>query len=128
MSGVRISTVRRDARFWIAEPLMCAAPRRTPRRGKRRAAHLRPRPAEMSPLGRGAPALLSSPALMSALLAFRCASARRVASAPHPSDAEAAARSRAPPRPDPRAIAPAPTDDRSTERSHSPNTQRRAIR
>ena len=33
MSGVRISTVRRDARFWIAEPLMCAAPRRTPRRG-----------------------------------------------------------------------------------------------
>ena len=110
----------RDAWFWIAEPLMKAAPRGAPRRGTRRAAHLRPRPAQMSPLGRGAPALLSSPALMSALLAFRCASARRVASAPHPSDAEVAARSRASPRPNPRAIAPAQTDVRSPERPRFP--------
>ena len=60
----------------------------------------------MSPLGRGAPALFSSPALMSALLAFRCAPRRsapraRTSSRPRSRDRTRSHADRADPPPSP---------------------------
>ena len=73
----------------------------------------------MSPLGRGAPALFSSPALMSALLAFRCAPRRsapraRTSSRPRSRDRTRSHADRA----DPPAVAPFPPPSPSLPRPH----------